>query len=427
MSSRRHFVRAPEQVSVHPRILTISPSKADRLFAPRRSVLMQARRTFALWLFLFCLISPLAVTQVYKVTDLGSLAPTAINNWGQVAGNLNGHAFIWTQWGRLDLGTLAGGTFSSAAAINDLGAVAGTADGVGTVISLDPGIPNQQCSALTQPFVWTPRKGMQGLGTIEKLEWWGRLCGVPFYGTGINALGQVVGYTDAAGSYQWGLVWTSAHGMTLFGGSWPPTMVNGVSNTGQIVGQNSTFVIGHATSWKSGVATELVELGGGAGVFSTSSANGVNDLGQVVGWSTTIPLSLPCDMFDWAGCPMHAVLWTQSGGILDLGTLPGDTFSTASNINFFGQVIGSSGNTLVSQGWGGTGGSEPLGTGGAIAVIGRPFIWSARRGMRDLNTLISANSGWVLNSATGINFWGQIVGSGTLNGQTHGFLLTPKF
>src|ERR1035441_3724569 len=60
---------------------------------------MQSRCTFALWLFLFCLISPLAVTQVYKVTDLGPLAPTAINNWGQVAGNLDGHAFIWTQWG----------------------------------------------------------------------------------------------------------------------------------------------------------------------------------------------------------------------------------------------------------------------------------------------------------------------------------------
>src|ERR1039458_4205399 len=104
---------------------------------------MQSRCTFALWLFLFCLISPLAVTQVYKVTDLGPLAPTAINNWGQVAGNLDGHAFIWTQWGSQDLGILAGGTFSSAAAINDFGIVAGTADGPGTVISTDPSLPNQ--------------------------------------------------------------------------------------------------------------------------------------------------------------------------------------------------------------------------------------------------------------------------------------------
>jgi len=46
--------------------------------------------------------------------------------------------------------------------------------------------------------------------------------------------------------------------------------------------------------------------------------------------------------------------------------------------------------------------------------------------MQDLNTLIHSNSGWVLNTATDINVWGQIVGSGTLNGQPHGYLLTPK-
>jgi hypothetical protein len=44
--------------------------------------------------------------------------------------------------------------------------------------------------------------------------------------------------------------------------------------------------------------------------------------------------------------------------------------------------------------------------------------------MQDLNTLIPV-SDWVLNSVSDINVWGQIVGSGTLNGETHGFLLTP--
>jgi hypothetical protein len=105
---------------------------------------------------------------------------------------------------------------------------------------------------------------------------------------------------------------------------------------------------------------------------------------------------------------------------LDLETLPGDTLSAASNINFFGQAIGSSGNTTAPLPY------YVADLAGPITVIGRPFIWSQRSGMRDLNTLISANSGWVLNSVTGINFWGQIVGSGTLNGQPHGFLLTPK-
>ena len=399
---------------------------------------MQSRCTFALWLFLFCLISPLAVTQVYHVTDLGPLAPTAINNWGQVAGNLDGHAFIWTQWGSLDLGILAGGTFSSAAAINDFGIVAGTADGPGTVISTDPSLPNQECSDLTQPFVWTARNGMQGLGGVtppfsdEIYPYWCEQF--RFDGTGINARGQVVGFVGEYSSYQWGFLWTRANGITVFGGSWIPTVVNAISNTGQIVGQNSqdntyplTLWIGHATSWKNGVATDLGTLGGEADMgypFGySSSANGINDLGQVVGWSTTTPIPASPPGPAWYGqSPVHALLWAATGGMRDLGTLPGDTYSSASKINFFGQVIGTSGNTAAV---------DPVAYNEFLdnryEVIGRPFAWTQRSGMQDLNTLISAKSGWVLNSATGINFWGQIVGSGTLNGKPHGFLLTPKF
>jgi uncharacterized membrane protein len=357
---------------------------------------------------------------------LGSLSPTGINSWGQVVGNLNGHAFIWTLSGSRDLGTLAGGTFSNALAINDFAAVVGTADGLGTVISQDPNLPNQECSSLVQPFVWSPSKGMKGLGTVGVpgeifFPFW---CELPFYATSINNFNQVVGYTTAFGDlYQWAFLRTRAKGMNLFGSSFPPTMINQVSNTGEIVGQTG-ILIGRATSWRNGVTTSLSDLGGGIAYYS-SSAIGVNDQGQIVGWSTTTPILPDCES-DLSGCPMHAVLWARSGSILDLGTLPGDSFSTASNINFLGQVIGTSGDTLVAQGWGGTGGSGFEGEGGVVAVVGRPFIWSASSGMQDLNTLISSGSGWVLNSATGINFWGQIVGSGTLNGQIHGFLLTPK-
>jgi uncharacterized membrane protein len=98
----------------------------------------------------------------------------------------------------------------------------------------------------------------------------------------------------------------------------------------------------------------------------------------------------------------------------DLGALPGDTFSAASKINFFGLVIGISGNTVAFDD-----------VDNRYEVTGRPFIWSETAGMQDLNNLISTSSGWVLNSATGINIWGQIVGEGTLSGKAHGFLLTP--
>ena len=45
--------------------------------------------------------------------------------------------------------------------------------------------------------------------------------------------------------------------------------------------------------------------------------------------------------------------------------------------------------------------------------------------MIDLNDLISPTSGWVLLNATAINNSGQIVGSGTIDGQTNAYLLTP--
>lgn len=98
----------------------------------------------------------------------------------------------------------------------------------------------------------------------------------------------------------------------------------------------------------------------------------------------------------------------------DLGTLPGDTSSQAYKINLFGKVIGISGDTFNFE-------YPP----GRSILAGRPFIWTRHTGMRDLNTLIRPGSGWVLNSVSDINIWGQIVGSGTLDGHSHGFLLTP--
>jgi probable HAF family extracellular repeat protein len=46
--------------------------------------------------------------------------------------------------------------------------------------------------------------------------------------------------------------------------------------------------------------------------------------------------------------------------------------------------------------------------------------------MQDLNKLIPAHSGWVLETAYSINDAGQIVGYGTLNKQQRAFLLTPN-
>jgi probable HAF family extracellular repeat protein len=86
----------------------------------------------------------------------------------------------------------------------------------------------------------------------------------------------------------------------------------------------------------------------------------------------------------------------------NLGTL-GGLRSGAYDINDFDQVVGYSESAS-----------------GSLA-----FIWDQANGMRDLNVLVTAN-GWVLSSAAAINNAGDIVGTGLLNGQPHGFLLTSS-
>ena len=85
--------------------------------------------------------------------------------------------------------------------------------------------------------------------------------------------------------------------------------------------------------------------------------------------------------------------------ITDLGTVAG-TVSHPFAINNAGQVVGRS--------YASTGAS-------------RAFLWQGDT-MVDLNSLIPANSGWVLEVATAINQSGHIVGLGTLVGSQRAFL-----
>ena len=54
------------------------------------------------------------------------------------------------------------------------------------------------------------------------------------------------------------------------------------------------------------------------------------------------------------------------------------------------------------------------------------FVYDHINGFRDLNDLIPAGTGWELTDASDINDLGQIVGSGTLNGFSQSYILTPN-
>lgn len=389
----------------------------------------------AIFLCICVFLVPFATAQRYTVTDLGPISPTAINTWGQVAGNLNHHAVTWSSArGTRDLGTLSTGTFSRAAAINDLGAVVGQADGP-TVLNLTSptGDVSQVVCNVNQAFVWTLRDGMKGLGIIQVGNpsdyyqgylHFGCNLGVPqTYATGVNSVGRIVGTNDwSSNTFVDGFLRTPPAGLQIVPESGDfQARVAAINNLGQFAGERSPNVLlvdshPHAAVWRDNVQTDLGTLAGDdpsdPAFFSfCSEANGINDVGQVVGWSTTTQGPDPTDC---SFSPMHAVSWT-SGAIQDLGTLPGDTSSMANAVNLFGQVIGSSGSTFY---W------DPEAH--LYKISGRAFVWTPGSGMQDLNSLIRSNSGWVLNSGTAINLLGQIVGLGTRNGETHGFLLKPR-
>jgi probable HAF family extracellular repeat protein len=218
-------------------------------------------------------------------------------------------------------------------------------------------------------------------------------------GTGINASAEVAGYCFLLNERTEAFLWSKATGMQGIaslqgeGGS----IAQAINRFGQVVGYAPT--IAHKTpnafiwSKTTGMAKNLGKLPG----YDSSYAWAINDLGQVAGFSQCINCSLET----------HATLWSKAkGSMLDLGVLPGASDSFALGINNVGQVVGGSSYSATNE--------------------LHAFVWSPSTGMLDLNNLIPANSGWLLQYPNAINDQGQIVGYGTLNGQTEAFLLTPQ-
>jgi probable HAF family extracellular repeat protein len=211
-------------------------------------------------------------------------------------------------------------------------------------------------------------------------------------GLDINAAGVVAGYSyDSAGRVRactW--VGTTIGDLGTLGGS--EALARGINDLNQVVG-NADLAGGDERAFlylpvaAYGLSAGMNDLGAFGG--ESSKALGINNQGQIIG-----------GLVDTSGY-WQPWIW-QLGSITYLGGL-GGTYTTPEDLNNLGQVVGGSG--TAAGDW-------------------HAFLWE-NGAMADLNDYIPSGSGWVLETACGINDGGWIVGYGTLNGETRAFLLTP--
>jgi probable HAF family extracellular repeat protein len=141
----------------------------------------------------------------------------------------------------------------------------------------------------------------------------------------------------------------------------------GINNSGMIVGGNHAD---HAFVWtQTGGMQDLGTLTGGV-----SLAFAINDSGQVVGYSSA------------SGEPSHAFLWTSETGMLDLGTLEAGAGATA--ISPSGLVAGF---YFTSVG---------------DSYDSKPLLWTRSNGLQKIDPLSGSSS----SDIKGINDAGQVVG-----------------
>jgi len=310
----------------------------------------------------------------YTVVDLGTLGGATsqahgINAQGWVVGESQTaagatHAFRWRDGSMTDLGL--NGSIAIGRAVNDLGQIGG-----------------YYYSSSYEAFRWsgTSEQDLGDLGARYAAAY------------AINGSGHVAGSSYTKDFREHAFLF-GGHTMTdlgTLGGEY--STARGLNDGDQAAGfaylANGSF---HAFVTENGQMRDLGTLGG-----DNSAAHAINNAGQVVGQA-----------YLTGNASAHAFLWGGSGSLVDLGALPGGTYSEAHALDSNGQRI--------------VGAATVPSTNDYLAY--HAFLWQAGT-MRDLNDDIPAGSGWVLEDAAGVNDAGQIVGTGTRNGARRAFLLRP--
>ena len=314
--------------------------------------------------------------------------------------------------------------------LTDLGVLTRNGYSVGRAVNVNgdaTGAAGSNNSNQSQVFVYA-NGSMKGLGTL------GGPSGI---GNGINASGEVAGYSqNASGTYR---AFLASNGtMTDIGDLGGGSAVGyAINDFGQVVGSAVTKDgSNHPFLYSNGKMIDLGTLGSPTGTDWWNSAQGINNSGAVTG--TSYDSHGNFFGFVWSNGKMTKMgtlggPWSQAYAINNKGQITGLAYTKNGSAHGFiakcatckltdlGTITGS-----TSTVWG-------FGINDSGVVVGQTtfagtyhaFVYSGGK-MKDLNKLIPAGSGWVLIEADGINAAGQIVGLGMHKGQEHAYLLTPQ-
>ena len=310
----------------------------------------------------------------YTIKDLGPFRVHAMNDLGQAAGDMGvlRKPVLYNDGQLIDI-TPPGGQNGEAWGINNAGHVTGRV-GLCNMV-------NGNCQGFSRGFIY--RNGhFEILGTLGGRDSWG---------WAINDAGQVSGESDSGGPS------SNRHAVIFQNGT--------IQDINTIMGTTSSFarsingsgqIVGHASS-TSNFGAFLFSNGNTVFFDPNGSPNDINHSGQVVGGCC------------WNDDGKRRAILFSNGVRTDLGSLsPTREYNDAIGINNQGHIVG----TSATRGL-------PFATNDERAFIYRNGV------MQDLNDLIPAGSGWILNVAKDINSGGQIVGTGKFNGEDRAFLLTP--
>jgi probable HAF family extracellular repeat protein len=382
-------------------------------------------RTWALGLALAIACQSALAQAMYRIKPLGYLGgcissvPTVVglNGADEVTGyacNANGdnHAFLWRNNGTpmVDLGPPEVGSMSYGNALNASGLVAGAAkDSTGSFgfVSSGDGAPMTRIydgiggasvtaapindlgqvtgtattTSGTHAFLKSDGSPMRDLGTLG---------GSNSFADSINSSGQVAGRSDLPGNTGRDLFVWKNDGTPMIALGAPGAKICSciaINASGQVA-FGSTRSASQRAAWRvffgrnDGTPIQDVGTLGGAGSFFGA----LNDSGQIAGSSVK------------KNGDTHAFLWNNDGApMVDLGTL-GGTDSGAADINNSGQV---------------TGAANPPGD-----TVTHAFLWrNDGTKIQDLNALIdptdSLKSYVTLTSGDFINDLGDILAEGT--------------